>query len=63
MVETNERIKIINRLTSGQEINLSTFKVFFSGNIRKPTQEDLAQIMGVRHVFGTWVYFGLPSTI
>lgn len=28
-------------------------EVFFSRNLSKPTQEDLAHIMGVRHVFGT----------
>ncbi|XP_058742418.1 uncharacterized protein LOC131614899 [Vicia villosa] len=46
---------------SGQDINLSKSEVFFSRNISRPTQEDLASIMGVKHVMGTGTYLGLPS--
>ncbi|KAI5411495.1 hypothetical protein KIW84_056538 [Lathyrus oleraceus] len=35
---------------SGQEINMSKSEVFFSCNISGPSKEDLAGIMGVRHV-------------
>src|SRR4051812_17227110 len=48
---------------SGQEINLTKSEVFFSRNLSKPAQEDLASIMGVRHVLGTGNYLGLPSMI
>ncbi|XP_058770466.1 uncharacterized protein LOC131644088 [Vicia villosa] len=48
---------------SGQEINLTKSEVFFSRNLSIPAQEDIAKIMGVRHVFGTGTYLGLPSMI
>ncbi|XP_058784450.1 uncharacterized protein LOC131659256 [Vicia villosa] len=48
---------------SGQEINLNKYEVFFSRNLSFPAQEDLANVMGVRHVLGTGKYLGLPSMI
>ncbi|XP_058776331.1 uncharacterized protein LOC131650640 [Vicia villosa] len=48
---------------SGQEINLAKSEVFFSRNLSVPAQEDIAKIMGVRHVLGTGSYLGLPSMI
>ena len=48
---------------SGQEINLNKSEVFFSQNLSDSTKEDLATIMGVRHVLGTGSYLGLPSMI
>jgi hypothetical protein len=48
---------------SGQEVNLAKSEVFFSRNLSKAGQEDLARIMGVRHVLGTSTYLGLPSMI
>ena len=49
--------------TSGQEINLSKYEVFFSRNMSGAAQEDLSHILGVRHVMGTGKYLGLPSMI
>ena len=49
--------------TSGQEINLSKFEVFFSCNMSGAAQENLSRIIGVRHVMGTGKYLGLPSMI
>ncbi|XP_058767237.1 uncharacterized protein LOC131640887 [Vicia villosa] len=57
------RILDIYAKASGQEINLSKSEVFFSRNLSLPAQEDLANIMGVRHVLGTDKYLGLPSMI
>ncbi|XP_058758128.1 uncharacterized protein LOC131631355 [Vicia villosa] len=48
---------------SGQEVNLNKSEVFFSRNLSIPAQEDIARIMGVRHVLGTGTYLGLPSMI
>ncbi|XP_058762257.1 uncharacterized protein LOC131635640 [Vicia villosa] len=48
---------------SEQEINLNKSEVFFSRNLNKPAQEDIAKIMGVHHVMGTGNYLGLPSMI
>jgi hypothetical protein len=48
---------------SGQEINLTKSEVFFSKNLSIAAQEDLSNIMGVRHVLGTGTYLGLPSMI
>ncbi|XP_058770133.1 uncharacterized protein LOC131643821 [Vicia villosa] len=63
--EVEEIMKVINiyGMASGQEINLSKSEVFFSNNLSRPAQEDLASIMGVRHVLGTGKYLGLPSLI
>lgn len=49
--------------SSGQEINMTKSEVFFNRNINRPTQEDLACIMGVWQVLGTVMYLGLPSMI
>ncbi|GAU30435.1 hypothetical protein TSUD_392480 [Trifolium subterraneum] len=46
---------------SGQEINLTKSKVFFSCNFSRAAQEDLSNMMGVKHVMGTGAYLGLPS--
>jgi hypothetical protein len=48
---------------SGQEINLSKSEVFFSRNISRAAQEDLSNLMGVRHVMGTGTYLGMPSMV
>jgi hypothetical protein len=48
---------------TGQEINLTKSEVFFSRNLSIAAQEDLSNIMGVRHVLGTGNYLGLPSMI
>lgn len=48
---------------SDQEINMNKSEVFFGWNLSKPAQEDIARIMGVRHVMGTRKYLGLPSMI
>jgi hypothetical protein len=37
--------------------------VLFSRNISKEVQEDLSNIMGVRHVLGICKYLGLPSMV
>ncbi|XP_058775981.1 uncharacterized protein LOC131650282 [Vicia villosa] len=65
LIEVHNIMEILNLYdeASGQDINLSIFEVFFSRNIRIPAQEDLASIMGVRHVLGTGTYLGLPSLI
>jgi hypothetical protein len=63
--ETEHLMKILKTYerASGQEINLSKSEVFFSRNISLAAQEDLSNIMGVRHVLGTGKYLGLPSMI
>jgi hypothetical protein len=63
--ETNQLMRILKTYeeASGQEINLSKSEVFFSRNLSIAAQEDLSQIMGVRHVLGTGNYLGLPSMI
>ncbi|CAJ2659660.1 unnamed protein product [Trifolium pratense] len=48
---------------SGQEINLSKSEVFFSRNISQAAQEDLSNLMGVRHVLGTGTYLGMPCMV
>jgi hypothetical protein len=48
---------------SGQEINMSKSEVFFSRNLSMAAQEDLSNIMGVKHVLGTSNYLGLPSMV
>jgi hypothetical protein len=48
---------------SDQEINLTKSEVFFSRNISRAAQEDLSNIMGVRHMLGTEKYLGLPSMV
>ncbi|XP_058783388.1 uncharacterized protein LOC131658070 [Vicia villosa] len=65
LVEATNLMEIFNiyAATTGQEINLSKSEVFFSRNISGPAQEDLAQLMGVRRVLGTWTCLGLPSMI
>jgi hypothetical protein len=50
-------------MASGQEINLSKSEVFFSRNLSRAGQEDLSNLMGVRHVLGTGTYLGLPSMV
>ncbi|GAU49279.1 hypothetical protein TSUD_407190 [Trifolium subterraneum] len=47
----------------GQEINLTKSEVFINRNMSRATQEDLAGILGIRHVLGTGIYLGLPSMI
>ncbi|MCI00450.1 RNA-directed DNA polymerase (Reverse transcriptase), partial [Trifolium medium] len=53
--ETNHLMSILKTYeeASGQEINMTKSEVFFSRNISMAAQEDLARIMGVRHVLGT----------
>ncbi|MCI22393.1 RNA-directed DNA polymerase (Reverse transcriptase) [Trifolium medium] len=48
---------------SGQEINLTKSEVLFSRNLSIAAQDDLARLMGVKHVLGTDNYLGLPSMI
>ena len=48
---------------TGQEINLTKSEVYFSRNLSIAAQQDLSNIMGVRHVLGTGNYLGLPSMI
>ena len=57
--------KLLNTYTdaSCQEINLIESEVFLSRNMTKPVQEDMACIIGVRHMLGTWKYLGFPSMI
>ncbi|MCH88928.1 RNA-directed DNA polymerase (Reverse transcriptase) [Trifolium medium] len=50
-------------VASGQEINLSKSEVFFSRNISRAAQEELSNIMGVKHVLATGAYLGLPSMV
>ncbi|CAK8573805.1 unnamed protein product [Lathyrus sativus] len=45
----------------GQEINLTKSEVFFSRSISRLAQDDIARVMGVRHVLGTRLYLGLSS--
>jgi hypothetical protein len=63
--ETTKLLEILKtyELASGQEINLSKSEVFFSRNLSRATQEDLSNIMGVKHVLGTGTYLGLPSMV
>ncbi|XP_058734150.1 uncharacterized protein LOC131605869 [Vicia villosa] len=65
LVEVTNLMGILNIYAeaTGQEINLSKSEVYFSRNISRPAQEDLAKLMGVRHVLGTGTYLGLPSMI
>ncbi|XP_058741502.1 uncharacterized protein LOC131613882 [Vicia villosa] len=65
LTEVRNIMKVIQTYAeaSGQEINLTKLEVFFSRNLSKPAQEDLAGILGVCHVFGTGKYLGLPSMI
>ncbi|XP_058749172.1 uncharacterized protein LOC131622119 [Vicia villosa] len=65
ITEVHNIMEILNLYVaaSGQDINLFKFEVFFSRNISLSAQEDLANIMGVRHVLGTCTYLGLPSLI
>ncbi|XP_058741052.1 uncharacterized protein LOC131613394 [Vicia villosa] len=65
LVEVTNLMNILTTYTeaTGQEINLSKSEVFFSRNLSGPTQEDLARLMGVKHVLGTGMYLGLPSMI
>jgi hypothetical protein len=55
-------LKIYEEAT-GQEINMTKSEVFFSRNLSIAAQEDLSNIMGVRHVLGTGNYLGLPSMV
>ncbi|MCH88581.1 CNGC5-like protein, partial [Trifolium medium] len=57
-----ELLKIYEE-ASGQEINLSKSEVFFSRNIRRATQADLSNMMGVRQVMGAGTYLRLPSMV
>ncbi|KAK2390980.1 hypothetical protein QL285_064484 [Trifolium repens] len=63
--ETTKLMEILKtyELASGQEINLSKSEVFFSRNMSRAGQEDLSNIMGVKHVLGTGTYLGLPSMV
>jgi hypothetical protein len=63
LVETRKLMEILKTCeeTSGQEINLSKLKVFFSRNINWATQEELSNRMVVNHVLGTNIYLSLPS--
>ncbi|XP_058754810.1 uncharacterized protein LOC131627972 [Vicia villosa] len=63
LVEVSNLMKVLNTYAdvTGQVINLSKSEVFFSRNLSGPDQEDLAKVMGVRHVLGIWTYLGLPS--
>jgi hypothetical protein len=63
--ETNKLMEILKiyEMASGQEINLSKSEVFFSRNMSRAAQEDLSNIMGVKHVLGTGTYLGLPSMV
>ncbi|GAU30590.1 hypothetical protein TSUD_392810 [Trifolium subterraneum] len=63
--ETRKLMEILKTYeeASGQEINLSKSDVFFSRNISRAAQEDLSNMMGVRHVLGTGTYLGLPSMV
>ncbi|WJX78361.1 hypothetical protein P8452_61592 [Trifolium repens] len=63
--ETTKLMEILKtyEMASGQEINLSKSEVFFSRNISRAGQEDLSNIMGVKHVLGTGPYLGLPSMV
>ncbi|GAU45240.1 hypothetical protein TSUD_291240 [Trifolium subterraneum] len=65
VVEVNHLMSILHtyELASGQEINLAKSEVFFSRNLSHAAKEDLASILGVRHVLGTGIYLGLPSMI
>jgi hypothetical protein len=65
IAETNQLMKILKIYgeATGQEINLTKSEVFFSRNLSTAAQEDLSNIMGVRHVLGTGNYLGLPSMI
>ncbi|WJX28566.1 hypothetical protein P8452_17266 [Trifolium repens] len=65
IAETTKLMEILKiyELASGQEINLSKSEVFFSRNLSRAGQEDLSNIMGVRHVLGTGTYLGLPSMV
>ncbi|KAK2394877.1 hypothetical protein QL285_056661 [Trifolium repens] len=65
VAETTQMMKILKTYeeASGQEINLTKSEVFFSRNLSIAAQEDLSNIMGVRHVLGTDNYLGLPSMI
>ncbi|KAK2360556.1 hypothetical protein QL285_085815 [Trifolium repens] len=63
--ETRKLMEILKtyEVASGQEINLSKSKVFFSQNLSRAGQEELSNIMGVKHVLGTGTYLGLPSMV
>ncbi|KAK2410765.1 hypothetical protein QL285_046110 [Trifolium repens] len=63
--ETSKLMEILKiyEMASGQEINLSKSEVFFSRNLSIAAQEDLSNIMGVKHVLGTGTYLGLPSMV
>ncbi|PNX97372.1 ribonuclease H, partial [Trifolium pratense] len=63
--ETNHLMQILRTYenATGQEINMTKSEVFFSRNLSKAAQEDLSNIMGVRHVLCTGNYLGLPSMI
>jgi hypothetical protein len=65
VAEVNQLLSILHTYeqASGQEINLSKSEVFISRNMSQAEQEDLAGILGVRHVLGTGIYLGLPSMI
>ncbi|XP_058774349.1 uncharacterized protein LOC131648625 [Vicia villosa] len=65
LTEVQNLMELLNvyAKASGQEINLTKSEVFFSNNLSNPAKEDLASIMGVRHVLGTGRYLGLPSMI
>jgi hypothetical protein len=65
VAEVNRLLIILHTYehASGQKINLSKSEVFISRNMSQAAQEDLAGILGVRHVLGTGIYLGLPSMI
>ncbi|MCI19843.1 putative non-LTR retroelement reverse transcriptase, partial [Trifolium medium] len=55
VAEVNHLLSILQTYehASGQEINMSKSEVFISRNMSQAAQEDLADILGVRHVLGT----------
>jgi ribonuclease HI len=63
--ETKKLMEILKiyENASGQEINLSKSEIFFSRNISRAAQEDLSNLLGVRHVMGTGIYLGVPSMV
>ncbi|GAU34086.1 hypothetical protein TSUD_255820 [Trifolium subterraneum] len=63
--ETRKLMEILEvyEQASGQEINLTKSEVFFSRNFSRAAQEDLSNMMGVKHVMGTGAYLGLPSMV
>lgn len=57
------KILTIYANASGQEINLTKSEVLFNHKLSIPAQDNIANIMGVRHVLRTSTYLGLSSMI